>query len=89
MIERGGSRTDWERIRAMTDEAVEAAIADEPDEPVWDEAALSGVVLARPGNSFFVQLDADLVKFYRAQGPDWQARINDVLRAHQHALLKL
>jgi uncharacterized protein (DUF4415 family) len=27
-----------------------------------------------------IRLDADVVAAYRAQGPGWQTRINDVLR---------
>jgi hypothetical protein len=32
------SRTDWDRIRAMSDEEVEAAAAGDPDAPAFDEA---------------------------------------------------
>ncbi|NBD17174.1 MAG: hypothetical protein GVY04_13835 [Cyanobacteria bacterium] len=36
-------QTDWERVRAMTDEEIEAAIADDPDaidtdEEFWEDA---------------------------------------------------
>lgn len=86
MIARGEDRTDWNRVRAMTDEELEAIIADDPDEP---EPGLQLRHRAVDGRSQEVALlDRNLVDFYRAQGPDWEARINDVLRAHQQAALK-
>ena len=33
-----GSRTDWDRVRAMTEEAIEAAAISDPDAPPLDEA---------------------------------------------------
>lgn len=81
MVARGESRTDWARARAMTDEELEAIIADDPDEPVWDEDVPSkaGINLS---------LEVDLFRFFRDQGEDWQQRMVDVLRAHQQAALK-
>lgn len=37
MIARGEDRTDWARVRAMTDEEIEAAIKDDPDEEGFDD----------------------------------------------------
>jgi len=34
-----------------------------------------------------IRLDEDVVRFFRAQGPNWQPRLNRVLRAWMHARL--
>lgn len=38
--------------------------------------------LDEPKISTTIRLDADVVSAFRAEGPGWQTRINDVLRAH-------
>ena len=38
--------------------------------------------LDEPTVSTTIRLDADVLAAYRAQGPGWQTRINDVLRLH-------
>jgi uncharacterized protein (DUF4415 family) len=35
-----------------------------------------------PKVSTNIRLDADILEAYRAQGPGWQTRINEVLRQH-------
>ena len=35
-----------------------------------------------PKVSTTIRLDADILEAYRAQGPGWQTRINEVLRQH-------
>lgn len=37
-----GDRTDWDRLRAMTDEQVEATIADDPDWTPFEDVAMRG-----------------------------------------------
>ena len=32
-----------------------------------------------------IRLDADIIAFFKATGPTYQTRINDVLRAHMEA----
>jgi uncharacterized protein (DUF4415 family) len=36
----------------------------------------------RPKQRLTLRLDADLVAWFKAQGPSYQARMNAVLRAH-------
>ena len=38
--------------------------------------------LDEPKVSTTIRLDADVLAAYRAEGPGWQTRINDVLRLH-------
>ena len=79
------SLTDWARLDALTDEEIAAAIRDDPDtfEPEPGRLAHALVVRAsRPKQRLTLRLDADLVAWFKAQGPSYQARMNAVLRAY-------
>ena len=60
----------------------------DPDNPPWSEAILGSPVFKRgrgPQKAptkvlTTVRLDADVIAFFKAQGPGYQARINDALR---------
>jgi uncharacterized protein (DUF4415 family) len=80
MIRRGEDRTDWARVRAMTDEEVEAnAEADEDSQGEWTPVP-DALAIAFPHT--VVRLDIDVVDWFAAQGPDYIRRMNDVLRAY-------
>lgn len=40
-----------------------------------------------PKTRVTLRLDADVVKFFRSMGPDWQARVNRIVAAWMHARL--
>ncbi len=82
-IARGEDRTDWARVDALSEDEIEAAIADDPD------AEVGPVDLARihPGipkatEEVHLNVDAGVLDWFRAQGRDYRARINAVLRAY-------
>jgi uncharacterized protein (DUF4415 family) len=79
------SLTDWDRLDALTDDEIAAAIRDDPDafepEPGCLEHA-QVVRAARPKQRLTLRLDTDLVDWFKAQGPEYQTRINAVLRAY-------
>ncbi len=82
-------QTDWERVRAMTDVAVEAAAESDPDARItdaefWRSARL--IVPTGPKKQITLRLDADLVAWFRAEGGRYQTRINAVLRAYMEAM---
>ena len=60
----------------------------DPDNPPWSEELLGQPVLKRgrgPQKAptkvlTAIRLDADIVAFFRARGPGYQTRINEVLR---------
>jgi uncharacterized protein len=56
-------KTDWRRLRSMTDEEVHAAIIDDPDAKPTDEAFQKDarVVMPRRKETVTVRLDADLL----------------------------
>lgn len=81
-------RTDWARVRALTDEEIEAAIASDPDaapplDAEWFEHAR--VVLPERKVPISIRLDPDVLEWFKAQGPRYQSRINAVLRAFMEA----
>ena len=76
-------KTDWSRVRAMTDADVEEAIASDPDEAGmsidWSKA-----VVATPERktSMTIRLDNDVLDFFRGMGRGYQTTINAVLRSY-------
>ncbi len=80
------SKTDWRRLRSMTDEEVHAAIIDDPDAKPTDEAFWKDarVVMPRQTKTVTMRLDADLVEWFRSER-GYQTRINAILRAYMNA----
>ena len=84
----GGSRTDWARVRGMSQEDVER-LADAEDGPLpdgWQDTVIDGIPERKQG--VHIRLDADLLRWFKAQGPGYQTRINFVLRAYMQARIK-
>jgi uncharacterized protein (DUF4415 family) len=73
MLETGGDRTDWARVRAMPQEEVER-LADEEEGPLPEGWEKTAIVYGGVG------IEADLLCWFRQHGPDPQAHINRVLR---------
>ena len=78
-------QTDWQRIDELTDEEIEAAVRDDPDAAsLADEQWFARAQLVIPAHlkHLFVQIDEDLMTWFRQQGDDWPAKINAALREH-------
>ena len=62
-------------------------------EPDWDQASLDSHVVAAepkavPGGAkqiVTIRLDVDMLEWFKAAGPGYQTRINQVLREHMDA----
>lgn len=82
----GPGRTDWERVRNMTDEEIATAVAGDPDAvPIdldWSDAEL--VIPARK-QPVSIRLDEDVLAFFKETGSRYQTRINEVLRIYMKA----
>ena len=79
---RAKSETDWARVKAMTDDEIEANV-DEADEGFdWSTA-----VLVHPigKEAVSIRLDADVLEFFKRGGKGYQTRINTVLRSYMLA----
>jgi uncharacterized protein (DUF4415 family) len=82
------SQTDWERVRALTDEDIDRAIADDPDAaPNWtaEEWARARVVWPQGKAPVTLRLDKDIIVWFKHQGRGYQTRINAVLRGFVEA----
>jgi uncharacterized protein (DUF4415 family) len=73
--------TDWERVRALTDEEIEAAV-DFEDEGYFDwETAIPVSINLSSKKQLTIRLDEDILDWFKAQGRGYQTRINAVLRS--------
>jgi uncharacterized protein (DUF4415 family) len=83
-IERGESLTDWARVRAMTDQEVEAATAADPDWQDVDPDWVAKAELVRPVRKrrLTLALDEDVIDWFRSQDRDYRSRMNKILRAY-------
>jgi uncharacterized protein (DUF4415 family) len=85
MQERGESRTDLARAKAMTDRQIDAAVASDPDAVDLPDDWHRTARFVPAKEAISIRLDADLLGFFRKDGPGWQTRINAVLRAYKEA----
>lgn len=81
------TETDWARVDALTDEEIEAAIADDPDAaPILDEEFWKNARLVMPEDRekvpVSIRLDREIVRFFERGGRGYQSRINAVLLAY-------
>jgi uncharacterized protein (DUF4415 family) len=88
MIARGEDKTNWARVDAMTEEEIERKgleqLAEDGQPADWYLNAVA--VRPEPKRLISLRLDPDVVEWFRAQGPGYQTRINDVLKAYvKHA----
>jgi uncharacterized protein (DUF4415 family) len=77
-------KTDWDRLRNMTDEEIDASIANDADwkefrDIDWSKAEL--VIPARK-QAISIRLDEDVLDFFKQDGAGYQRRINAVLRSY-------
>jgi uncharacterized protein (DUF4415 family) len=75
-----GSRTDWKAVGQMSQAEVER-LADEEDGPLpegWESTIELGV--PEPKKGIHIRLDPHVLRWFQAQGPGYQTRINAVLR---------
>jgi uncharacterized protein (DUF4415 family) len=79
-------KTDWRRLRRITDAEIGKGIAADPDahptdKQFWRHAK---VVWPAPKQIVTMRLDADLLQWFRRQR-GYQTRINAILRAYMSA----
>ena len=76
--------TDWDALRAMTDEDIERAAASDPDAPLMtdEDWANARVVWPSGKEPISIQVDRDIVQWFGNRGLDYGAKINAVLREY-------
>ena len=83
------TQTDWARVKAMTDEEIDAAALSDPDNPpidmddpeFWERAAM----FYDPRGLVRLNIDPDLLDWFRSQGEDYRAQIGAILQAYMEA----
>jgi len=68
----------------MTDEEVEASIANDPDWAEFKDIDWSDAVLVIPARkkAISIRVDEDVLDYFKSQGEGYQRRINAVLRSY-------
>ncbi len=78
-------RTNWERLRQLSDRNIDYSDIPQTDEKFWTTAA---VLTPKPKTHLSVRFDEDVVEWFKHQGPGYQTRMNAVLRAYVQAVSK-
>jgi uncharacterized protein (DUF4415 family) len=84
-LEEMESQTDWEALEEKTDEEIEAAVREDPGAVLLGEEWFEKAKLVVPSSEkrrITIRLDEDIARHFKEGGPDYQSRINDVLRAY-------
>lgn len=72
------SETDWKRVKEMTDEEIDIS-----DIPPLDESFFAKAKLRMPKRvSVTMQVDADLLDWFKSQGEEYESLINSALRSY-------
>jgi uncharacterized protein (DUF4415 family) len=83
------SKTDWARVRAMKDKDI-LVTAEHPEAElrhIMRGVVRRGLRPVSPKASVSLRIDADVLAWFKAQGPGYQTRMNAVLRAFKDASL--
>ena len=76
--------TDWERVRRMAEEEIEAGAASDPDNPPWTEDEFRRARVVRAGSAqksvIWAHVDEDVRQWLHERRGDTDQLINDMLR---------
>lgn len=75
------SKTDWERLAKMDDQAIDTGDMPELGEDFFRRAELRVPVK----QAVTIRLDADVLEWFRGHGTGYQTRINQLLRHYMQA----
>ncbi len=80
------SQTDWARIDAMTDEEIDLSDIPEITEEMWTKGVWrKGLKTPSITSQETLAVDRDIIEFFKAQGQNYQTKINQLLRAYMEA----
>ena len=83
---KGKSQTDWKRVKAIQDADIDFSDSPEITPEQFAQAIVQQGVPSRIRKTqLTLRLDADVLDWFRAQGPGYQTRINALLRAYRDA----
>jgi uncharacterized protein (DUF4415 family) len=78
----GKIKSDLNKLRKLTDEEIDASIANDPDwgdDWKWSEAVL---VIPPKKKAISIRVDEDVLDYFKKAGAGYQRRINAVLRSY-------
>jgi uncharacterized protein (DUF4415 family) len=77
-------KSDLEKLRNLTDEEIEASIANDPDWQEFKDIDWSKAVLVIPPKkkAISIRVDEDVLDYFKKEGTGYQRRINAVLRSY-------
>ena len=76
------SKTDWDRVDAMTDDEI-----DYTDSPEATEEMFALMTIREPHKkSIHIRLDSELINFFKSHSKRYQTKINEVLKAYKAAV---
>ena len=80
------SQTDFARLRDMRDEDIDTSDCPEVTPEMFARAvARRGMKPVEVKKQVTLRLDADVLSWFKAQGPGYQTRINELLREYVRA----
>ena len=76
-------KTDWEKVRQLSDADIKKAVASDPDtfiptKAMWKKAR---VVMPERKKPVLLRLDGEVLAWFKRGGRGYQTRINAVLRS--------
>src|ERR1700750_1918840 len=82
--DRRKGKTDWEKLRKITDEEIEASMAQDPAWARFRDVDGSEAVLVTPPKkkAISIRVDEDVLDYFKQQGGGYQRRMNAVLRSY-------
>jgi uncharacterized protein (DUF4415 family) len=86
LADRKKDKTDWARLRAMTEAEIERGAENDPDNPPWTQAELRNAQLVLPSGDvkvpLSIRLDREVIDYFKSQGTGYQSRIGAVLLSY-------
>jgi uncharacterized protein (DUF4415 family) len=80
------SKTDWERLDAMTDEDIDLSDCPEITPEQFAKAIVRrGLPVEKNKAQVTLRIDHDVLEWFKAQGQGYQTQINSLLRAYMKA----
>ncbi|MGC1694994.1 MAG: BrnA antitoxin family protein [Pseudolabrys sp.] len=79
------SRSDWSRVRTAKDRDIRLS-ADHPEasaKHIVRGIVRQGLKPVQPKAAISLRVDADVLNWFKEQGPGYQTRINAILRAYK------
>ncbi len=81
--DRRKGKTDWGRVRSLTDQEIEAAVRSDPDAAPLDIDWSQAVLVVPPRKkAISIRVDPDVLDYFKNEGAGYQRRINAVLRSY-------